>query len=202
MNRTVLVFASCSPAKRQLIQATYGNQVRLYSPRFSDSPPSHGSFRAAIVEAEKNALAKALEATEYLWSTLENAVFLGADTLIFLDEKILGKPRNVEEARKFLKILRGRWHVVITGIAIVSKPPRAVRLNYSATHVLMREYGEEEITYYLKTGEWKGKAGAYAIQGFGRTLVRGIIGCYYNIVGLPISLIHEELLNLGIKLPS
>ena len=202
MNRTVLVLASSSPAKRQLIQATYGNQVRLYSPRFSDNPPSHGSFRTAIAEAEKNALAKALEAAERLWTTLEKAVFLGADTLIFLDEEILGKPRDEEEARKFLKSLRGRWHMVITGIAIVSKTLKAVRLNYSATHVLMRNYSEEEITYYLKTGEWKGKAGAYAIQGFGRTLIRGIIGCYYNVVGLPISLIHEELLSLGIKLLS
>ena len=200
MNNAMLVLASSSPAKRQLIRAIYGNKVILYAPKFADSPPLRGSFRYAVAEAEKNALAKALEASENLWSVLKKGAFLGADTVVFLDEEILGKPRSKEEAKKFLEKLRGRWHVVITGIAIISKAPRAVRLNYSATHVLMRNYSEEEINYYLHTGEWKGKAGAYAIQGLGRILVRGIIGCYYNVVGLPISLIHEELLSLGIKL--
>jgi len=99
-----------------------------------------------------------------------------------------------ESEEKFRKIINSANDAVI----LIDNNEKIAMWNIAAQKIF--GYSEEEINYYLHTGDWKGKAGAYAIQGLGRILVRGIIGCYYNVVGLPISLIHEELLSLGIKL--
>ena len=117
---------------------------------------------------------------------------LGADTVVVIGEEILGQPRDDEDARRMLRLLSGRWHVVLTGVALVrfGNPPR-VLVEHAATRVRFHEMSADEIDWYVSTGEPRGKAGAYAIQGRGALFIEGIQGDYFNVVGLPIRLVYD-----------
>lgn len=117
---------------------------------------------------------------------------LGADTVVVIGEEILGQPRDDEDARRMLRLLSGRWHVVLTGVALVrfGNPPR-VLVEHTATRVRFHEMSAEEIDWYVSTEEPRGKAGAYAIQGRGALFIEGIQGDYFNVVGLPVRLVYE-----------
>lgn len=121
-------------------------------------------------------------------------ILLGADTLIAYQDGLLGKPSGRESARRMLDVLSGAWHDVITGVWLVG--PSAASLQFveigdaAVTRVKFRRLSRQEITDYLNTQEWQDKAGAYAIQGFGRTLVETVDGDFENVVGLPTKMIH------------
>ena len=121
---------------------------------------------------------------------------IGADTIVVLDGEILGKPADDKEAFSMLTRLSGREHSVFTGVTILS--PNAERSFYRETKVRFCSLSEAEIRDYINTGECRDKAGAYGIQGFGSRFVEGISGDYFNVVGLPVSALYHELLNLGI----
>ncbi len=126
----------------------------------------------------------------------ENCVIIGCDTVVVSSlNKIIGKPKNREEAEVMLRTLSGRSHTVITGCTIILCPNKARYQTVVSTLVKFRTLADEEIHYYLEKGEWKNKAGSYAIQGLGAILIREIEGDYYNIVGLPISWIWQTLWN-------
>jgi septum formation protein len=117
---------------------------------------------------------------------------LGADTAVVLEDRVLGKPRSEAEARAFLEALAGRSHEVWTGIALagassVDREPTAIRVGAAMTEVRFRRLEPAEIDWYLATGEWRDRAGAYAIQGRGAALVERIAGDYSNVVGLPVA---------------
>ena len=126
----------------------------------------------------------------------EDLIVLSADTLVELDGKLLGKPKNREEAKIMIESLSGRSHNVYTGYAIFKLSEKIKYVNYEKSSVKFYELSDLEIENYLDTLEYKDKAGAYGIQGKGSLLVEKIRGDYFNIVGLPIGKINRDLIRL------
>jgi nucleoside triphosphate pyrophosphatase len=125
------------------------------------------------------------------------AIIIAADTEVTLDGHIFGKPRSSDDARRMLKKLSGRTHAVLTGVALI-RLPDAERISFvETTFVQFAPLSDEEITRYLATGEPHDKAGAYAIQGFAARYIPRIEGCYFNVVGLPLSRLQHALTELG-----
>jgi septum formation protein len=114
------------------------------------------------------------------------ALVLGADTVVTLGDRIMGKPKDTGEAAAMLRLLSNKKHVVYSAVALVCEACRFVRTAVEKTTVVVREIGEEEITGYLRGGGFFDKAGAYAIQGKAMVFVKKIDGCYYTVVGLPV----------------
>ena len=122
----------------------------------------------------------------------DSDIIIGADTVVALDGKILGKPKNDENAREMLKFLSGKAHSVFTGVTLIKGD--ITRSFAVETKVKFFDLTDEEIDEYIKTGEPADKAGAYGIQGYGSLLVEKIDGDYFNVVGLPVSKLARELL--------
>lgn len=118
---------------------------------------------------------------------------IGADTIVVLGGRILQKPVDDEEARKFLTMLSGETHRVITGVAVRRKTDGTNIARAESTRVRFRDLGDSDIERYVASGEGRDKAGSYAVQGLGAGLVRSIDGCFYNVVGLPVSLLLDLL---------
>ncbi len=125
--------------------------------------------------------------------TSENDIVIGADTIVVLDDKILGKPKDEQDAFNTLTQLSGKYHKVITGICVLRLSDNKKVVDYEVTKVKMREFSEDEIKRYIKTTEPMDKAGSYAIQGYGSLLVEQINGDYFNVVGLPVSKLAQIL---------
>ncbi|MDD6235745.1 MAG: Maf family protein [Lachnospiraceae bacterium] len=133
---------------------------------------------------------KAHDVAERLGSDYDGAIVIGADTVVAVDERILGKPHSYEEAFDMIKLIQGREHSVITGVNIICKGREVCFAE--TTGVSVYPMSDEEIEEYLACGESMDKAGAYGIQGFFAAYILGINGDYNNVVGLPVSrLIHE-----------
>lgn len=116
-----------------------------------------------------------------------SGIILGADTIVVLDSKILGKPSSRKEAKKMLKLLSGRKHKVYTGISMLATDSQKTYEDFEVTNVKFRKLTEEEINFYVKSGSPMDKAGAYGIQDdFGSTFIERIEGDYSNVVGLPL----------------
>ena len=167
---TRLILASGSPRRRAILEQL-GIAFEVVVPEVEEL--TEGDPRELVLE---NARRKA--------AAVEGELVLGADTTVALDGAILGKPRDEHEARAFLTSLSGRAHEVWSGIALSGNTAAVV------THVTFRDIAGL-IDWYLATGEWDGKAGAYAIQGRGAALVERIEGDYSNVVGLPIPALLE-----------
>ncbi len=134
----------------------------------------------------------------------EDKLVLGADTIVVIDDKIIGKPVDLDDARKMLKTLSGRWHEVLTGVAIVknskfkiqdSKEDKNNRLqsvvDFQTTRVKFSELNDQEIEFLVQKGEPLDKAGAYAVQAQAALFIERIEGDYWNVVGLPINLVYR-----------
>jgi len=132
----------------------------------------------------------AKEKAEAVASSLESGLVLGADTTVVVEKTLLGQPHDQEDARRMLRLLSGKWHEVLTGVAIVRLSGES-KVDYETTRVRFAEMSEKEIGWYISTGEPKGKAGAYAVQGAAALFIAEIQGDYFNIVGLPIRLVFE-----------
>ncbi len=126
--------------------------------------------------------------------THPEAVVIGSDTIVTLDEKILGKPKNREDAKRMLRELSGRTHRVITGLAVISS--RRCYTDVSVSEVTFAPLSEKEIEDYAASGECDDKAGAYAVQGLGGKFITRISGDYYAIMGLPLHLVYEQIKQL------
>ena len=122
---------------------------------------------------------------------------LAADTIVTLEGRILGKPRSSDDARHMLEQLSGRTHSVFTGVALVRLPDGERRSFVESTLVHFTQLSEDEINHYLATGEAFDKAGSYAIQGRAGRYIPRIEGCYFNVVGLPLSRVTQALHELG-----
>jgi septum formation protein len=117
------------------------------------------------------------------------ALVLGVDTIVSLGQKIFAKPADEGHARATLRALSGRRHAVISGVCLIERGE--VRTTATTTSVEFRSISEPTLAWYLATGEWRGRAGAYAIQGAGAALVAGVEGDYLNVVGLPVATLLE-----------
>lgn len=185
---TPLVLASGS-ARRKRLLVQIGLPFRSVESGMEESEIRGDPLEGACDLAEKKALDVGRRA--------EGSWILGADTVIAVDERTLGKPSDLEEAAAMLDLLAGREHRVITGLCLVDPAGTVAELQGMTTCVKIRPLSDREIRGYVETGEPMGKAGAYAIQGIGAFIVEGIEGSYTNVVGLPLAYLVKTLLRLG-----
>ena len=141
-----------------------------------------------VPEAYVQRLAKSK--VEKVATGLKTGLILGADTTVVIDNEILAKPCDEDDARRMLRLLSGRWHEVLTGVTLLRVGKESL-VDFERTRVRFAEMTPEEIDWYVETGEPQGKAGAYGIQGKAALFIEEIEGDYLNIVGLPIRLVYE-----------
>jgi len=187
-----LVLASASPRRRQLLTAV-GLEFEV---RVSGVDESHDSRERPEVVAKELAHRKASAVAESLEG--DEALVLGADTVVALEEegewRLLGKPAHAEEARGMLQTISGSRHAVVTGVCVVRSVDGEVFQGSERTWVVMREITPEEIEAYVVSGEWKDKAGGYAIQESADAFVLALEGGGFdNVVGLPVGLAQDLL---------
>jgi len=180
--REKLILASSSPRRKELLDAVGWPYEAIVagideSLRPNESPAIY-VLRLARSKAEAVAVG------------LQSGLVLGADTTVVVNDEILGQPLDDEDARRMLNLLNGKWHEVLTGVAAV-RVGGETRVDYETTRVRFAEMSEPEIDWYVATGEARGKAGAYGIQGAAGLFIEAIEGDYFNIVGLPIRLVYE-----------
>ncbi len=185
-----LILASSSPRRAEIL-ANAGLAFSVLSSAVDESPYP-GEAPAALVQRLANAKADLVTAR-----AVGPAIVLAADTVVVLDDKILGKPSSIEDARHMLQQLSGRTHSVLTGVALVRLPDGERRQFVESTLVHFRPITDDELSSYLATEEPYDKAGAYAIQGLAGRYIPRIEGCYFNVVGLPLSRVLTELKTLG-----
>lgn len=182
-----LILASASPRRQELMKLLrFDFEVRASGvpeePRSSESP-------AQLVVRLARAKAEAVR------DTRPEAWVLGADTVVVCGSEVLGKPESPEAAGDMLRKLSGRTHEVLTGVCIRHRQLR--HASFVETMVRFAALSDRDIREYVATGEPMGKAGAYAIQGYGSRFIQGIQGCYFNVVGLPLAHLHRTLMQLG-----
>ena len=132
-------------------------------------------------------------------SVHNESIIIGCDTIVSFGNKILGKPENEEEAFNMLKFLSGTSHQVYSGIAVVNSASGKIIRDYVCTNVKFSDLSDDVIRKYIERGEYKDKAGAYGIQGYGGVFVEEIHGCYYNVVGLPLNKLSKMLREMGVS---
>lgn len=135
-----------------------------------------------------------LKASDTASRIKDDCLVIGADTIVLHKGRILGKPRDREDAVAILQFLQGGWHEVITGLALVDLKTGYREISYECTRVEMASLDREQIEAYIDSGEPFDKAGAYGIQGLAAVIVPRIEGCYFNVVGLPVHRLYSMLL--------
>jgi septum formation protein len=187
-----LILASRSPQRRAILEQL-GVDFRVEAPdveELTEGEPRRvvreNAMRKARAVAARSARAAGAGAGAGGEPASAAEPVLGADTAVVLDGRVFGKPRDEGEAETFLRRLSGRTHEVMSGIA-VREPGGAERSDVAVTRVRFRRLEQPDLAWYLATGEWNERAGAYAIQGRGAALVEEIEGDYWNVVGLPVA---------------
>ncbi len=183
MMRRVLL-ASESPRRRELLMKT-GFTFMSKGSIIDETLDSSLSVYEAVEQV-------ALKKAQVMLERYEDELIVGADTVVYIDGEVLGKPRDEEDAYEMLKKLSGKTHEVITGVAICDGG--SVHTFHEVTKVKFYELRDEQLKAYVKTREPYDKAGAYGIQEHGALMVENIEGDYYNIVGLPIAKLYRYLL--------
>ncbi len=169
-----MILASRSPQRKAILEQL-GVEFRVEFPDVEEL--GEGEPRDVVLE---NALRKA--------RAVSGDRVLGVDTAVVLDGRVFGKPRNAEEAETSLRRLSGRWHEVMSGVAL-RESSGAERTDVAVTRVHFRQLEQGRLDWYLASGEWRERAGGYAIQGRGAALVTEIEGDYWNVVGLPVTVL-------------
>lgn len=185
----MLVLASASPRRQELLR----NAGIPFVVQPTDIPEVPQEGEGPRPCAERLAREKAMDVFRQRLGDL----ILGADTIVVVDAQILGKPRDGADAARMLRLLSGRTHQVITGVCLVGPPRRAEDTRSENTLVTMNALSDDDIRSYILTGEPMDKAGAYAIQGVASRWISRIEGDYFNVVGLPVSLVYQMLRERG-----
>lgn len=186
-----IILASQSPRRRQLLEQM-GITGFVVCP--AQGEEDMGAHLPPDRLSEALALAKAREVAAQAGP---EDMIIAADTIVTLDHQVLGKPHSREEAVSMLETLSGRHHVVYTGLAVLRGGETVS--DHEGTEVRFRPLSREEIEAYVATGEPMDKAGAYGIQGRGALLVEGIVGDYFNVMGLPVCKLGQILNRFGVK---
>ena len=181
----MLVLASASPRRHELLLAADIDHIV----RAAAVPEEHRAGESPLSFVQRLAEEKARAV-----SRASGDIVLGADTIVCIDDHVLGKPIDDDDARRMLRLLSGRDHWVYTGICILADG-QTIK-DVAGTRVSFDPMRENEIEEYTRSGEPRDKAGAYAIQGRASKFVRSIQGCYQNVVGLPVSLVYRYLREL------
>jgi septum formation protein len=174
-----LLLASTSPQRKAILEQLH-IPFDVVAPNYEEESPADGD---ALQLVREHARGKARSVADIA----EDRPVVGVDTAVVLDGRIFGKPTNASDAEQMLEDLSGKTHVVVSGLCLLT--PGWEDIEHEATEVAFRELTPRELGTYVATGEWEGRAGAYAIQGRGASLVRFIEGDYLNVVGLPAGLL-------------
>ena len=170
-----LVLASTSSQRRAILEQLH-IPFDVVAPSYDEqTPPAADPLQVVREHARGKARSVA--------DIAEDRPVIGVDTAVVLNGRIFGKPENATEAEQMLEELSGKTHVVVSGLCLLT--PGWEDVEHEATRVTFRELAPRELGTYVATGEWEGRAGAYAIQGLGASLVERIEGDYLNVVGLP-----------------
>lgn len=178
-----LVLASRSLRRAEILNAV-GWPFEMVAANVDES---RFESEAAVPYVRRLAQTKA----ETVAKDLPSGLVLGADTVVLIDEEILGQPSDAEDARRTLKLLSGRWHEVLTAVALLRAGENRSVVDHEKTRVRFAEMSVAEIDWYVATGEPMDKAGAYAVQGSAALFIEEIQGDYFNIVGLPVRLVYK-----------
>ncbi|CAN5150286.1 Maf family protein [soil metagenome] len=193
INLPKLILASGSPRRAEILTSVgweFEKRVAdVDETEFFDEKPDDYVQRLAREKAEAIA------------ENYKNAWVLGADTIVVIDNKIIGKPKDLNDARRMLKMLSGNWHEVLTGVAIVkvSENNCKTRTNLQKTQVKFAELSDAEIEFLVEKGKPLDKAGAYAVQAQAALFIEEIKGDYWNVVGLPTNLVYQTINSFGQK---
>ena len=187
---TPIILASNSPRRKDLL--------RQIGVDFSIDPADVDERVLPNEVPEGYAVRVALDKARLAAARAVAGIVIAADTIVVVDDEILGKPADASDAERMLKMLSGKVHRVITGLAVMDAATGKTLTRTSITRVWFRRLAQQEIASYVATGEPLDKAGAYGIQERGALLVDKIEGCYFNVVGLPLSLLGELLRGFGI----
>ena len=193
MSRVRWILASASPRRREILRGlglrfrTRPSTVPEPLRRPGETPPLY-AVRVARLKCREIGI------------RYDSGIVIGADTIVVLGNRIMGKPCSQEEASAMLRSLSGRWHKVITGICLLNCRTRQERSAACISRVHFRRIQPAEIRWYLDTGEYRDKAGAYAIQGYASLFIDRIEGCYFNIVGFPVATFERVCRKIGIGL--
>ncbi|HEX6650216.1 MAG TPA: Maf family protein [Pyrinomonadaceae bacterium] len=180
--REKVVLASSSPRRTELLnRAGWPHEVMVAGIDESVKPQEEPA-----VYVQRLARSKA----EAVARRLEQGIVLGADTTVVIADQILGQPVDDADAKRMLDLLSGKWHDVLTGVAVVRVGGES-RVAHETTRVRFAEISDREIDWYIASGEPFGKAGAYGIQGKASLFIEEIEGDYFNIMGLPIRLVYK-----------
>ncbi len=187
--RLKVVLASSSPRRHELLKLIGVDHEVIPA----DADENHIAGEKPDAHAERLARTK----SEAVAAVRAESLVIGADTIVVVDQHILGKPRDVADAARMLRMLSNRSHIVLTAVA-VTFDGRTVSLVEKVT-VSFRDLTEDEIARYIATGEPMDKAGAYGIQGYGATIVRRIEGDYFAVMGLSLVRLVELMAQLGVR---
>lgn len=192
MNKVKFILASASPRRRELLD-NIGLEFEIEKSDFDESTLQYDGKNPSLYVQEM-ALLKANDVAKKL-DKKENKIIISADTMVCMDNKILGKPSDKKDAENMLKMLSGKEHQVYTGVCVYRLPDGASTTKAEITNVKFKNLTVDKIKAYVATNEPMDKAGAYGIQGIGSMLVEKIDGDYFNVVGLPVSMLADILEN-------
>ena len=190
--KKVIVLASSSPRRKDLLKGL--------GCRFQVIPSTVEEKINPSLSAKENVFKIARLKALDVGQKVEKGIVVAADTLVTLEQEIFPKPKNKSEARKMLRKLSGKEHQVVTGLVVFSPEQKKLLKKIVVTKVKLIPLSEKMIRDYLRTEEFRDKAGSYAIQGKGALLVESINGDYYNVIGLPLSVLEKLLEKFGISL--
>jgi septum formation protein len=188
-----LILASASPRRQELL--------RLVGVPFRVVPSSFDESTLDLWPPDKHVLDSSNAKAEDVAVGIEDGVVIGADTIVVADDQVLGKPTDEGDARRMLRMLSGRSHYVYTGICVVRRSGGVTDLvarDFVRTEVCFCSLSEAAIEAYVATGEPLDKAGAYGIQERASVLIEGIVGDYFNVVGLPVHRLSRLLADVGV----
>ncbi|AKB52331.1 Septum formation protein Maf [Methanosarcina barkeri str. Wiesmoor] len=188
-----IILASASPRRKELLKQLIGDNFLVYASSYEESPCPGMHPKELLL---KHSAEKARDVAKHFNSGL----VISADTSVFFNGELLGKPKSSEEAEKMLKLLSGQRFLVITGLTVLDLDSGKEISELKSTTVWMDKISNEQISAYVRTGEPLDKAGAFAVQGKGAAFVEKIEGDFFNVVGLPLFRLGKILQKAGVSI--
>ncbi|MEW5806339.1 MAG: Maf family protein [Acidobacteriota bacterium] len=188
------IILASSSRRRSKILKELGIRFSIRKSRICEIPRRGETAASFVIRAARE---KALKVG--LLEPLADTIIVGCDTVILLDRRILGKPADSEDAARMLAMLSGKWHQVLSGLCLYDTETQRIITGMSRSKVKFKEMSDEDISWYVATGEPMDKAGSYGIQELGMLFIEKVSGSYTNIVGLPVELLMELLKKMGIN---